>query len=88
MASGYQQFARDWSKGGVHLLLNHSVVPELLPPQWNATPRATRIWLNVSAAAVPLLGDVNDLPQYTQQQWFNVRGCARCDAAPRCAHPV
>lgn len=54
----------------VHLLLNHTYVPlnELAPGL--QPPKPTRIWLNVTAAAVPLLGrHVNDQAQYTQQQW-------------------
>ena len=77
------QFQTDWSRGGVHLLLNHSVIPTLLPPAFAAAPRPTRLWLNVSNVAVPLPGHANDLPQYTQIQWFNVR--ARRRAAVRAA---
>ena len=73
VAYGYKQFAADWAKGGVHLLLNHSIIPEVLPSWAESAPRPTRIWLNVTAAATPLKGSVDDLPQYTQQQWFNVR---------------
>ncbi len=64
----------------MHLLLNHTFVPEILPPGFIA-PGPTRIWLNVSNFAVPLKGHTNDLTDYTQQQWFNVRtappGCAQ-----------
>ncbi len=76
MDSGYQEFALSWSRGGVHLLLNHSFVPEILPPGFIA-PSPTRLWLNVSNEAMPLGGVTTDLPQYTQEQWFNVRQLLR-----------
>ncbi len=80
MNGGYKQFATDWSKGGVHLLLNHTFVDVADLPPGFISPRSTRIWLNVSDTAVPLKGrHVNDQAQYTEQQWFNVRqrGAAR-----------
>ena len=68
------EFATDWSKGGVHLFLNHTYVNLADLPPGFIPPRPTRIWLNVSNAAVPLRGrHVQDQAQYTQQQWFNVR---------------
>ena len=74
VASQYQLFQADWAKGGVHLLLNHSYFSAADIPAGFIPPRPTRIWLNVSDAATPLLGrHVLDQAQYTQQQWFNVR---------------
>ena len=70
----------------MHLLLNHSIIPEVLPSWADAAPRPTRIWLNVTAAATPLQGSVDDLPQYTQQQWFNVR-CPQAMRARRTRGP-
>jgi hypothetical protein len=100
VGSQYQLFQADWSKGGVHLLLNHSYFTAADIPAGFIPPRPTRIWLNVSDAAVSLKGrHVLDQAQYTQQQWFNVRessggGCAGlgadsvtpCSSAGHAAH--
>lgn len=79
VATGYKQFAADWSKGGVHLLLNHSYIDAAELEPGTVEPRSTRIWLNVSDTAAPLKGrHVNDQAQYSQVQWFNVRGPLAC----------
>jgi hypothetical protein len=74
VGGAYQLFAADWSKGGVHLLLNHSYIDVADLPSGFIAPRPSRIWLNVSDAATSLRGrHALDQAQYTQQQWFNVR---------------